>query len=75
MFGIDLTTLVIIVIAFIGVFLLLDLVFAGGGMTGAMMGGAAQCGAAMMGSPYGWGLIVALVLVVLVAFGALFGYR
>ena len=73
MFGIDLTTLLGIVIAVVAIFLLLDLLFAGGGMTGGMMGAAAQCGAAMMGSPYGWVVIVALVLVILAVFGIAFG--
>jgi len=75
MFGIDLTTVLVILGALIVLFLAFDFLFAGGGMTSAMMGGAMQCGAAAMGSPFGWVLIVALILVVLAAFGILFGYR
>jgi hypothetical protein len=73
MIGIDLTTLFIVVIAIVAVFLLFDLLFAGGGMTGGMMGAAAQCGAAVMGSPYGWIGILALVLMIIAAFGMAFG--
>ncbi len=80
MFGVDLTILLLIIVALGVVFLVLDFLFAGGGMTlrqaqgrlGAMMGGAAQCGAAMMGSPYGWVLIVAFIVVVLAVFGFIF---
>lgn len=75
MLGIDLTAALVIVIALVLLFLAFDFLFAGGGMTSAMMGGAMQCGAAAMGSPYGWALIVALILVVLAAFRILFGYR
>ncbi len=75
MLGIDLTTALVIVIALVVLFLAFDFLFAGGGMTSAMMGGAMQCGAAAMASPFGWVLIVALILVVLAAFGILFGYR
>jgi hypothetical protein len=78
--GVDLTTVLLIIVALGVVFLVLDFLFAGGGMTlrqaqgrlGAMMGGAAQCGAAMMGSPYGWLLIVALIIIVLAASGFIF---
>jgi len=69
MFGIDLITLIIIVLAVVAVFFLLDFIFAGGGMTGA----ATQCGAAMMGSPYGWIGIVAVIIVILAAFWMMFG--
>ena len=75
MLGIDLTTALVILAALVLLFLVLDLLFAGGGMTNAMMGGAMQCGAAMVGTPYGWVLILALVLVVLAAFGLVLGYR
>ncbi len=37
-----------------------------------MMGGAAPYGAAMMGSPCGWLLIVAIIIIVLAAFGFIF---
>ena len=76
--------MVLIVIGVLVVLILaLDLLFAGGGMTlrqaqgrlSAATGGAMQCGAAVMGSPFGWVLIVALILVVLATFGILFGYR
>ena len=72
MLGVDLTTLLLIVNALGVVFLVLDFLFAGGGMTSAMMGGAAQCGAAMMGSPYGWVLIVAIIVIVLGVFGFIY---
>ena len=75
MFGIDLTTILVILGALVVLFLVIDLVFAGGAITGGMMGATAQCGAAMMGSPYGWMLIVAIVVIVLFAFGMLFGAR
>ncbi len=75
MFGIDLTTVLAIVGALVLLFLVADFVFAGGGMTSAVMGGAMHCGAATMNSPYGWVLVVALVVVVLAIFGVLFGYR
>ena len=72
MLGVDLTALLFLSIALVVIFLALDFVFAGGGMTSAMMGGAAQCGAAMMGSPYGWVLIVALIVIALGMFGIIF---
>ena len=75
MFGIDLSAALVILAALIVLFLVSDLLFAGGGMTSAMMGTAAQCGAGIMGSPYGWTLIVALVVIVLVVFGMVFGAR
>lgn len=75
MLGIDLTTVLVILGALVILFLALDFLFAGGGMTSAMMGGAMQCGAAAMGSPYGWVLIIALILVALAAFALVFGYR
>ena len=73
MFGIDLLTLFIIVLIALGVLFVLDLLFAGGGMTSAMMGGMMHGAAGMMGSPYGWALIVALVIVVLVVFSLSIG--
>ena len=75
MLGFDLTTAFVIIIALVLLFLALDFLFAGGGMTSAMMCGAMQCGAATMGSPYGWALIITLVLVVLAVFGILFVFR
>ncbi len=75
MFGIDWTIVLVGLGALVLLFLLLDFLFAGGGMTGGMMGTAAQCGAAVMGSPFGWVLIVAIIVVVLAAFGILYGYR
>ena len=74
MLGIDLTTTLVILAALVVLFLALDFLFAGGGMTSAMMGGAIQCSAAVMGSPFGWVLIVALILVILAVFGIFFGY-
>lgn len=75
MFGMDFTTVLIMITAAIILFIALDLLFAGGGMTSAAMGGAMQCGAAMMSSPYGWALILVIVLVALGAFSFFFGYR
>ena len=75
MFGIDLSTALVILAALIVLFLAFDFLYAGGGMTSAIMGGAMQCGAGIMGSPYGWTLIVALIVIVLVAFGMMFGVR
>ncbi|MCL4395848.1 MAG: hypothetical protein M1482_13775 [Chloroflexi bacterium] len=75
MVGIDWTIVLVAIAVVVVLFLTFDFLFAGGGMTSAMMGGAMQCGAAAMGSPFGWALIVALILVVLAAFGILFGYR
>ncbi len=43
------------------VFLVLDLLIAGGGMTGGMMGGMAG----MMGTPWGWGLVLLLTAIVI----------
>ncbi len=53
-------------------FLLMDFLLAGGGMTNAVMGGLLQCGSAVLGSPYGWTLIVVIVLLILASFGILF---
>ena len=75
MVGIDWTIVLVAIAVVVVLFLAFDFLLAGGGMTSAMMGGAIQCGAAAMGSPFGWLLIVALILVVLAAFGILFGYR
>lgn len=75
MFGIDLITLLVIVLIALGVLLVLDLLLAGGGTTSAMMGGMVHGAAGMMGSPYGWALIVALVVLVLVVFGLVFASR
>jgi len=75
MLGIDWTIVLIGLGALLILFLAVDFLFAGGGMTGALMGTATQCGAAMMSSPYGWVLIVAFVLVALAIFGVVFGSR
>lgn len=75
MFGIDGTTVLVIVLGLFLVLFLLDLLFAGGGMTGAMMTGAMQCGAAIMSSPLGWGVLLAIVLIALAAFGFGWGVR
>ncbi len=73
MIGIDLTTVLLILGALFLLFLIVDLLFAGGGMTGGMMGGMMQGGAALMGTPYGLGLIVVLVILGLglIVFGGL----
>lgn len=72
MFGVDAVIFLLALIAFVFLFLLLDFLLAGGGMTSAMMGGVMQCGAAVLGSPYGWTLMVAIVLIILVLFGIFF---
>jgi hypothetical protein len=84
MFGMDFTTLLVMIAAAIILFVALDFLFAGGGMTSAVtlaphasagVGGAMQCGAAMMSSPYGWALILVIILAALGAFSFFFGYR
>ncbi len=60
-----------LILALVVALILLDCLLAGGGMTGAVMGGMMHGTAAMLGSPYGWLLIVALVLIILTAFGFL----
>ena len=75
MFGVDLLTLFVIVMLALGVLLVLDLILAGGGMTSAMMGGMMHGAAGMMGSPFGWVLIVVFVVIVLVMFGLVFAAR
>lgn len=72
MLGLDLTTMLVIIIALVVLFLAIDCLLAGGGMTSGMMSGMMHGGAAMMGSPYGWILIVALIVVALAIFGLLF---
>ncbi len=69
--GVDLVTALMLIIALVVALILLDCLLAGGGMTGAVMGGMMHGTAAMLGSPYGWLLIVALVLIILTAFGFL----
>lgn len=75
MFGMDWTTVLVMVAVALVLLVALDLLLAGGGMTSAVMGGAMQCGAAMMSSPYGWALILVIILVALGAFSFFFGYR
>ncbi len=70
--GIDLLTALMLILALGVVLFLLDCLLAGGSMTGAAMGGMMHGTAAMLGSPYGWLVIVALVLIILAAFGFLF---
>ncbi len=60
-----------LILALVITLFLLDCLLAGGGMTGAVMGGMMHGTATMLGSPYGWLLIVALVLIILAAFGFL----
>lgn len=73
--SIDLLTFAVIVLIALGVLLVLDLLLAGGGTTGAMMGGMMHGAAGLMGSPFGWTLIVALVMVILILFGLAFASR
>ncbi len=72
MMGVDLVTALLLILAFVVALFLLDCLLAGGGMTGAVMGGMMHGTAAMLGSPYGWLVIVTLVLIILAAFGFLF---
>ncbi len=72
MFGIDTVTLLVMIGALVVLLLLLDFLMAGGGMTGALMGGMMQCGAAVLGSPYGWVLVLTLVVIILALFGIYF---
>ncbi len=71
MFLMDLPTILVVLFALVVVLLWIDILLLGGAMTGGMMHGAAG----MMGSPYGWMLIVAFVVIVLVAFGLVFAAR
>jgi len=64
----ELGTIVWIIVAVVIVWLLLDLLVAGGGMTGGMMTGMAGM-AGMMGSPIGWGLVLILVVIGLLLYG------
>ena len=48
------------------VLVVLDLLIAGGGMSAGMMGGMAGA----MGTPWGWGVLALLALVVFIAFAA-----
>ncbi len=75
MFGLDLATVLVVVAITLVLFVALDILLAGGGMTSAAMGGATQSGAAMMSSPYGWALILVIIPVALGAFSFFFGYR
>lgn len=75
MMAFDFTTVLVIFFGLFVLFLAVDFIFAGGGMTSAMMGGAIQsCGAALS-SPYGWTVIVGVLLILLAALWILFGYR
>ena len=67
----DLPTVVVALVAIGVIVLWLDVLFAGGAITGGMMHGVAG----MMGSPFGWTLIVALILIILVVFGLVFATR
>lgn len=68
MFLMDLPTALVLFFALGVILLWIDALFLGGAMMGGMMHGAAG----LMGSPFGWTLIVALVLVILIVFGLVF---
>ncbi len=70
--AVDLVAALMLIIALVVALILLDCLLAGGGITGAVMGGMMHGTAAMLGSPYGWLLIVAVILIVLTAFGLAF---
>ena len=61
----ELGTIIWVIVAVILVWLVLDLLVAGGGMTGGMMAGMGG----MMGSPIGWGLVLVLVAIGLLLYG------
>jgi len=63
-FGSDPGNFLMTVLVLLVAFLALDLLVAGGGMTGGMMGGMAG----MMGTPWGWGLLLLLAVAVLLLF-------
>lgn len=61
--GMDLGSLLLIVAVALVAFLALDLLFAGGGMTGGMMGGMMSGMAGMAGTPWAWGVVLVLGVV------------
>ncbi len=63
-YGTDPGGLLLTVAILVLVFLAADLFLAGGGMTGGMMGGMAG----MMGTPWGWSLLLLLVVVLALLF-------
>ncbi|HZQ10429.1 MAG TPA: hypothetical protein VFD70_27870 [Anaerolineae bacterium] len=67
----DLPTAPVLFIALGVILLWLDALFFGGAMMGGMVHGAAR----LMGSPFGWTLIVALVIFILIVFGLVFASR
>ncbi len=64
MFGFDVNSFLAGAAVVLVVFLVLDLLFVGGGMTGGMMGGVAG----MMGTPWGWLVLVVLAAALFIAF-------
>lgn len=65
----DLPVVVVVLVALAVIVLWLDVLFAGGAMTVGMMHGFAGA----LGTPHGWLVITALVIVILVAFALLVG--
>ncbi|HZP94909.1 MAG TPA: hypothetical protein VFC31_01040 [Candidatus Limnocylindria bacterium] len=63
MSGIDMNSFLLGAAVVLVVFLAIDLLVAGGGMTGGMMGGVAG----MMGTPWGWLVLVLLAAALFVA--------
>ena len=63
MSNIDMNSFLVGAAVVLAVFLVFDLLIAGGGMTGGMMGGVAG----MMGTPWGWLVLVLLAAVLLIA--------
>ena len=61
----EIGTIIWVIVAVILVWLVLDLLVAGGGMTGGMMAGMGG----MMASPIGWGLVLILVVIGLLLYG------
>ena len=66
-----LPTFLVLLVALGVVLLWIDALFIGG----ALMSGIVHGAAGMMTSPFGWVLIVVLVVILLIGFGMLFGQR
>lgn len=71
MFLMDLPTALVLFFVLGVILLWIDALFLGG----AMMSGMMHSAAGLMGSPFGWTLIVALVVVILITFGLVFASK
>jgi hypothetical protein len=70
--NVDIGTVLLIMVGVIVVLVLLDLLFAGGAMTGGMMSGMAGMMGGMAGSGYGLIVLLLLVIVGLLVYGFFF---